>query len=136
MKNDIALGMVFLTPFKNYIHCLYRDYIILPIPSTKKADKQRGFNHVIEIFKILDLKIKEVFYKAKDYKQTSQRFEKRSEVNKVIKIKSTLDKSKKYLLVDDVITSGSTIKTCIELLRKQGIKSIKVLVICDNYRKK
>lgn len=136
MKNDIALGMVFLTPFKNYIQCLYRDYIILPIPSTKKSDKQRGFNHVIEIFKILDLKIKEVFYKAKDYKQTSQRFEKRSEVNKVIKIKSTLDKSKKYLLVDDVITSGSTIKTCIELLRKQGIKSIKVLVICDNYRKK
>ena len=98
MKNDIALSMVFLSPFKNYIKCLYKDYIILPIPSTKKSDKHRGFNHVVEIAKVLELPIKEVFYKSKEYKQTSQRFEKRSEVNKIIKLKSTLDKKKKYLL--------------------------------------
>lgn len=136
MKSDIALSMVFLSPFKNYLELIYKDYIILPIPSTLSSDKKRGFNHVKEIAKTLNLKVKEVFYKSKDYKQTSQRFEKRKEIKNVIKLKGTLDKTKKYLLLDDVITSGSTIKTCVDLLKKQGIKHVKVLVISDNYHKK
>ena len=136
MKNDIALSMVFLSPFKNYLEFIYKDYIILPVPSTSSSDKKRGYNHVIEIAKTLNLKVKEVFYKAKDYKQTSQRFEKRKEVMNVIKMKGNLDKKKKYLLLDDVITSGSTIKACINLLKNRGIKNIKVLVVSDNYHKR
>ena len=136
MKSDIALSMVFLSPFKNYIEFIYKDYIILPIPSTASSDKKRGYNHVVEIAKTLNLKVKEVFYKSKDYKQTSQRFEKRKEVMNVIKLKGMLDKNKKYLLLDDVITSGSTIKACINLLKKQGIEHIKVFVVSDNYHKR
>ena len=135
MKGDIALSMVFLSPFKNYIEFMFKDYIILPVPSTKASDKKRGFNHVVEISKALNLEVKEVFYKSKDYKQTNQKFGNRKDISKVIKLKVNLDKKKKYLLLDDVMTSGNTIKTCIDLLRKQDIKNIKVLVVSDNYHK-
>ena len=73
--------------------------------------------------------------KTKDYKQTSQRFENRKNIENVIKLNIKLDKTKKYLLLDDVITSGSSIKTCLNLLRKQGINKVKVLVVSDNYHK-
>jgi ComF family protein len=135
MKGDIALSKVFLAPFKNFIELKYRNYVILPIPSTSKSDKKRGFNHIVEISKTLSLPIKNIFYKAKDYKQTSQQFENRTEVQKVIKMKGSIDKNKKYLLIDDVITSGNTIKACIKLLKCYGVKKIKVLVISFNYHK-
>lgn len=135
MKNDIALAGVFLSPFKNFFETIYHDYIILPIPSTKRSDQKRGFNHIEEISKALNLKTKKAFIKTKDYKQTSQRFENRKNIENVIKLNIKLDKTKKYLLLDDVITSGSSIKTCLNLLRKQGINKVKVLVVSDNYHK-
>lgn len=135
MKNDITLSGVFLSPFKNFIEHKYHDYIILPVPSTKKSDKKRGFNHIEEISKVLNLKTKKAFIKTQDYKQTSQRFENRKNIENVIKLNIKLDKTKKYLLVDDVITSGNSIKTCLNLLRKQGINKVKVLVVSDNYHK-
>lgn len=136
MKGDIAIAKIFLNPFKNLIEVKYKGYIILPIPSTKSSDKKRGYNHVKEISKTLNLKMEDVFYKSKDYKQTSQKLEERKKVSNIIKMNKNLDKGKKYLLLDDVITSGSTLKSCIELLKKQGIKKIKALIVCDNYRKR
>ena len=135
VKNDIALSGVFLSPFKSLIEFIYQGYIILPIPSTKQSDRKRGFNHIEEISKALNLKTKKAFIKTKDYKQTNQRFENRKNIENVIKLNVKLDKTKKYLLLDDVITSGSSIKTCLNLLRKQGINKVKVLVISDNYHK-
>ena len=135
VKGDVALSGVFLSPFKNFIETKYRNYIILPIPSTKKSDKKRGFNHIEEIAKTLNLKQIKAFIKTKDYKQTNQKYENRIDIQKVIKLNTKLDKTKKYLLLDDVITSGNSIKVCLNLLRKEGIKNIKVLIISDNYHK-
>ena len=135
MKNDIALSKVFLTPFQDFLKFKYHGYIILPIPSSKKADLKRGFNHIEEISKTLNLKIQKAFYKDKEYKQTSQSFENRIKVQDVIKLKSSINPNKKYLLIDDVITSGNTLKACIKLLRNKGVKKIKILVISNNYHK-
>ena len=135
MKGDIAFSKVFLTPFKTYLNFIYKGYIILPVPSSNKSDRKRGFNHVQEIAKTLSLPIKSLFYKDKEYKQTSQHFLERSKVHKIIKLKGHVDKNKKYLIIDDVITSGNTIKACINLLKSHGVKSIKVLVISYNYHK-
>ena len=135
VKGDVALSGVFLSPFKNFIETKYRNYIILPIPSTKKSDKKRGFNHIEEIAKTLNLKQIKAFIKIKDYKQTNQKYENRIDIQKVIKLNTKLDKTKKYLLLDDVITSGNSIKACLNLLRKEGIKNIKVLIVSDNYHK-
>ena len=42
-----------------------------------------------------------------------------------------IDVNAKYLIVDDIFTSGSTLKTIISLLNKKGVKkeNIKALII-------
>lgn len=44
-------------------------------------------------------------------------------INKRVKIPD------KVLIIDDVLTSGNTVKTCINLVKKGGAKRVKVLVL-------
>lgn len=127
---DIALAKSFIETYIAELTILYWGYIIIPIPSNKEDDEERGFNHVVEVFKNIPLTMEHVFIKNKLHKQSDQSFEKRNEIHHVIdKIDSVKLKDKKVLLVDDVITSGNTIKRCINLLREKGCKKIKVLTL-------
>ena len=106
---DIELSGVFLDYFRWYLHFKYLDYVIVPAPSSKENDSERGFNHVIEIFKHLRLK--------------------RKNIKDILAIKNVNLTNKKILIVDDVCTTGSTIKAMIELVKSKHPKTIKVLVM-------
>ena len=62
----------------------------------------------------------------------------RSQIKEVIVLKDHMDvKGKKLLLVDDVMTSGNTIKTCIQLLETLQPKKIDYFVLAvkkENYQ--
>lgn len=127
---DIVLAQSFLETYARELSILYSGYTIVMVPSSKEDDKKRGFNHVEEIFKVLKLDVLEnVFYKEVTYKQSDQKFDDRGNIKKIIKINKIDLSNKKILLVDDVITSGNTIKTCINLLVNNGVKKIKILTL-------
>lgn len=127
---DIVLAPVFINRFTFYLKLKYRGYIILPAPSFLESDKERGFNHVVDIFKILNMPVLQAFYKKTSYKQSSLPSKEREKVKDKIGIKIDLNlKGKKVLLVDDLLTTGSTIKTLIKLIKPYEPKSIKVLVM-------
>lgn len=135
IKNDIALSTIFLSPFRLILKSKYRGYIILPVPSNKGSDKKRGFNHINEIAKTLNLEICNAFYKKKVYKQSDKRMSERHMINKIIGCDFTkLNNNKKYLIIDDIMTSSNTIKACVECLLNQKFKKIKVLVIANNFK--
>lgn len=127
--NDYALAPAFLSYDWIFLKILFFDYIIIPVPSFIDHDKIRGFNHVEAIFSFLNLPIK-ILFKTKDYKQASL-LKKEREVESLnidIIYDKTL-KNKKLLLVDDVITTGSTIKRCLSLLKTLNPKSVKIITI-------
>lgn len=133
---DYELKDVFLYRYINYLRIKYHNYYVAPAPSYKVDDKKRGFNHVEEIFKTLKLKMLPLFSKNMAHKQSSKSSKQRSEVNKVISIDKNIElKDKKILLVDDIYTTGSTLLTCIELLKKQKAKHIEILVIAKTKKK-
>jgi predicted amidophosphoribosyltransferase len=103
---------------------------MIPAPSYIEDDNRRGFNHVIEIFKSLNLKINEAFVKTEKFKQADNNFHNRKKIKKYIKIKDNAVFGKKILLVDDIYTTGNTMRTMISLLKERGITDIKVLVLC------
>lgn len=127
---DVALAPSFLDTFAWELKIMFMNYIIVPVPSWVKDDEERGFNHVEEIFQVIGLKMVKLFIKVKEYKQSDQSFENRKEINAIINLIDNVDiKYKNVLLVDDVITSGNTIKRCINLLVDKGIKNIKILTL-------
>ena len=99
-NNDLALSKALLMPIRNYLICQYKNYVLLPVPSSTKSNEQRGFNHVKEIYKVLGLPIVSSFYKTSEYKQSNS--SKYQRIN--IKNNLQLDRSKinlkyKYLIV-------------------------------------
>ena len=118
---------------KNYLIELkikFHDYIVLPAPSYIDRDKKRGYNPIIEILRDLNLKIDDCFVKTKNIEQKKLSFKERENIGNFIEIKKdNLIKGNKVLIVDDLITSGSTIKALIKLTEKEGPKDIKILTI-------
>lgn len=130
---DYMLKDVFLSYKLNSLKRKYRGYQIILAPSNKEIENKRGFNHLEEIFKCLKLPIIKCFKKIKKWKQSDKKLNERKQIQKVIKIdKSCLNNAKKMLIVDDVLTSGSTIKSLISQLPPCIDK--KVLVLSSNCR--
>ena len=127
---DIELKDVFLYKYKKIINKKYKNYVVIYPPSNKSENLKRGFIHIKEITSCLKLKSVDMFIKNKEYKQSDQKFMDRNQIQNIICLKNKIDKQK-YLIVDDVYTSGNTLKTIIHLLNKNGIKNedIKAIIL-------
>lgn len=127
---DIELKDIFLERYKTFFKLKYRDYILVPLPSTKEDDEIRGFNHVIEAFGCLNLDIEPIIYKKQIFKQSDLSKHEREKIVSRLGVKD-LNKvrNKKILIIDDIITTGSSIRAAINLISKGNPKKIEVLII-------
>ncbi len=127
---DYELYPVFLYQYINEIRLLYLGYTVIPIPSYEEENEERGFNHVEEIFSLLRLPTLKILEKTEKFKQAKNTAKEREGIKDFLKVKEKVDLSdKKVLLVDDVYTTGSTMKTAIDLVEKLHPKDIKILVM-------
>ena len=101
----------------------------MPAPSSKETDKERGYNHVVEMFKTLHLKMNCCVHKTKDMKQSDLKASERHKIKEFLEIDDVDFSKKKILIVDDVYTTGSTVKAMIDLIKTKHPKKIKVLVM-------
>jgi competence protein ComFC len=115
---------------KNYD---FKDYSFAFVPVTKRKLIDRGFNQsevlAQKLAKNLNLKIFSGLIKIKDTEdQAKLDFEKRlNNLKDVFKVKST--PPKKIILIDDVKTTGTTLKECAQALKEAGTKEIIALTI-------
>ena len=127
---DYELKDTFLNLYYKEIKIRYSGYKIIPIPSYIEDDKKRGFNHVVETFKNLGLEPLPIIEKTAHFKQAEHKARTRSKISKYLVIKKPVDLSKsKVLIVDDIYTTGSTMKAAINLVEKLNPKEIRVLVL-------
>jgi len=113
---------------------------IVFVPASKKSIKKRGFNQCeliakevseatsIPIYRTL-IKIRE----TKEQKTLSKEDRVKNIQNSFSVIKENDIKDKVIILIDDVITTGATIKECEKTLKKFGVKEIKVLTLSKSY---
>lgn len=127
---DIEIADVFMSRYARELHLRYLGYVMVPIPSFEHDDEVREFNHVEEMFKYLKLPMKKLLIKTKYVKQAISNTEERKENAKFLDLCDRPDLSKyKILLVDDVYTTGATMKSAIKLIESLHPKKIKVLVM-------
>lgn len=127
---DYELKTIFLNRFRIYLLPRYLNYYIVPVPSHPLDDEERGFNHAVEIFKNLPLKTIKCIVKTQRVKQSSLNVFERKNVDGRFKIiHGEQIKNKRILVVDDVMTTGETLRNIIHLLKEYHPKKIKILVI-------
>ena len=127
---DIELSPVFLNRFKTELHLIYRGYIMIPVPSYIKDDEKREFRHVEEMFKVINLPIVHAVDKIYPFKQAEHTRKERGHISWYLKlVKPEAITGKKILIVDDVSTTGSTLKAMVRLIKSAKPKNIKILVM-------
>ena len=133
---DFELKDVFLSRYIKYLRIKYHGYVVITAPSYHIDDEKRGFNHVIEIYKALNLKIMPIIHKIKPHKQSDHTSKGRLDICEVLSIDENVSlKGKNVLLVDDVYTTGSTIFSCLQLIKKLHPKNIQILVLAKTKKK-
>ena len=125
-QRDIGLKDVFLDGHLLKIKWKYRKYQKIMMPSSETQLKIRGFNHLQLMFSKLDDELLSVFNKLDNTKQAQLGKAQRSKVHfelndEIMKVQ------KKIVLLDDVITTGSTIKEALRLLKPYDLE---ICVFC------
>ncbi len=127
---DIALAPVFFAYDAFFLKIKYRDYVLVCAPSTEESNKERGFLHVEEIFSFFNKPFCRCLIKQKDFKQSSLNKKERKEaVKDIIRCLDPPLENKKVLLLDDIVTTGSTLSRCVELLDELHPKKIEIVTL-------
>lgn len=131
-NREVGHKMGILFGFDLIQNSLYQDIdAIIPVPLHPKKEKKRGFNQSVEICKgfsesmnrpiILGNLVRDIHT---DSQTRKGRFERWENVSGIFKVKNGDALSEKHLLlVDDVVTTGSTLEACCEpLLKIPGVR--------------
>ena len=127
---DQALKDAILSPIMPCLVHKYQNHIIVVAPSSKEDNEKRGFSPIETIAKTFSSHVFTGLYKREKYKQSDLSYEERKNVSSKIGIRNGEElKDKKVLILDDVVTSGSTLYTCLKLVLEYQPKSVELLVL-------
>lgn len=105
------------------------DAIIVPIPTNIARIRERGFDHTEflskELSKITGIEYKKLLFRprySESQTKSKDRWENVKEVFLALNIPEY--KNKQIILIDDVITTGSTMLSAIKILNQLGYKDI------------
>ncbi len=110
--------------------------LIIPIPLHKRRLRWRGFNQSELLAKSIELTIPIDTTSLTRKKYTTSQVKVKSRKKRIDNIKGAFCvtepekiKGKSILLIDDVITTGSTIDECAKVLKNAGAKKVNALVL-------
>ncbi|SHE67131.1 comFC protein [Clostridium fallax] len=113
--------------------------VITFVPSSKNSIKKRGFNQcevlALNIGNITNNSVKTLILKNKEVSEqkTLTKEERKINLLNAFSFNSRYNiKNKSILLIDDIITTGSTLYFCKKILQKEGAKEIILLTIAKS----
>ena len=117
--HDELLHLAFFHSERLRITLLYNDYVVVCVPSTPSALKERGFDHCHLLATTLGLPVlKGVLSKKDVQKQLNVNKPERLKVRDNFVLNSLEDlEGKKVILLDDIVTSGASMMACYDLIK-------------------
>ena len=104
-------------------------YTLVPLPTIRRHIRERGFDHIGLVCKKMKNPMEKVLNREKDYVQVGADVKMRREQAKGAYSAKNVSAHKKYLLVDDVWTTGSSMMAACEAMRFAGTKNLAIAVI-------
>lgn len=114
----------------------FQNAVVVPVPTNKKKIKQRGYNNVSKIAEIFarneNLRFKDdVLLKIKEnnpqYKTLAK--DRKDNVKGVFKVNSKRLNFKNVIIVDDIVTTGSTLEEAIKTFKEAGVENIVCITV-------
>lgn len=125
---DVTLAPVFLHPYLAWMNKRIAGKTVVMVPSSAKKTKQRGFEVLRVLYQGLNAELICPFEKD-DVKQSQKSASQRSRIKNHIRLTDVSKvKDRDVILIDDVCTTGQTLKTCLDLL-KSHVKSVSIIVL-------
>lgn len=124
---DEILSEIFLFRIENILKIKYFDYKILYIPSSKKKLNERGFNHLRLIFQRLNFEEIKGLTMIEELSQENKNY-----LGRFRMIDNYFYSGKAYdkvLIVDDVCTSGSSLRGAYKTLKQKNCRQIRAVVL-------
>lgn len=103
--------------------------VSVPVPLHKFKENYRGFNQAELIAKFLEVKVDNCIKRTKNTKTQVKlnKKERQENLKDVFCLKNPIA-YKSVLLVDDVMTTGTTLEECASVLKKSGVEKVYGLV--------
>ncbi|WP_293870365.1 ComF family protein [Flavobacterium sp.] len=130
-----TIGNWYATVLKDLKQMQHIDYII-PVPLHKKRLRERGYNQVAGFGKALSSELNIAYNENLLYRKTHTKTQTKKDLLGRSDFIATIfdvhfsekDHGKHFLLLDDVITTGSTLEACSRALLK--IPNAKISIVC------
>ena len=134
LANDLGRLLYRAEGFASFL----RGAVLVPVPLFSKKESKRGYNQSSVIAgawakEVANCEVREILLRKRATpSQTGlSRVERVNNVKNAFAIrkKALLDPETRYILVDDVFTTGSTLNACAQILREAGAHSVGVAVL-------
>lgn len=108
--------------------------IIVPVPPRKGKIRKNGWDQIEELCLFLekryDFKILRILErKSKEQQKKLKRTERLESIKTSYSLKKGAEIPEHVCLIDDVCTTGATIESCAEILKKGGIKTVSAVTL-------
>lgn len=133
-NNKRAFCKVLAQIVSNNIDNTGRNYIIVPLPTSSKHRRQRGYDHILNIVrhlsKMTNCEYEMVLKRKTNFRQVgADRQTRFIQAENAFISRYPLSPDRTYIIFDDVITTGATITSAVRALRSGGARKIQILAI-------
>jgi competence protein ComFC len=130
-RGDVAIAEAFRENFRKCFQQHYnQQFIIVPIPLSPERLYERGFNQAAVLAQFLDLPIHDLLTRTCHEKQSKKSRKERIRSEKVFTLReNAVVPRQPILLIDDIYTTGSTLRQAAKVLLQAGASSVSSLTL-------
>lgn len=126
--HDVVLAKVFRNDIDRIL--AKQPETIVPIPIHPTKLKERSFAHIDELLKAAHIRFEQYLEKISVETQVGKSREERINTSQLFKLKEKVHvKDQKIILVDDILTTGTTLLHASRILYEAGAKSVKAITL-------
>jgi len=128
-RGDYLLAKIFTASIQEYLQQNTPDFIV-PVPLSDERLYERGFNQAEALINEAGYKVDTILSRIHAEKQSKKSRTERIHLPQVFRLNSNVEvMGKKVLIIDDIYTTGSTLRHAAKILKSEGAKTIQSLTL-------